>query len=381
MILYFNGCSYNHGCEAIVRSTNRIIDEELTLFSRNPAVDCLYGLDRIVEVREDSYNAIRWFSLRYLIAAMHFRISKSEYLQTKFARRAFFSAVKRGDICLSVGGDNYCYDNQQILAHYNQAIHMRGAKTVLWGCSVEPELLADEAIARDLARYDLITARESISYEALKAVNPNTVLVSDPAFALDRVDLPLPDGWVDGKMIGINASPLIVDCGNGALILDAYRRLFETILERTDCSIALVPHVVDPGNDDRTVLMKFLEEYRHTNRILMLEDYNCMEIKGYIARCRFFIGARTHATIAAYSSCVPTLVAGYSVKSRGIARDIFGTEEGYVIPVQNLESQQDLADAFYRLWQKENEIRTCLQNTMPAYISRAYEAAGYVHQL
>lgn len=381
MILYFNGCSYNHGCEAIVRSTKKIIDRELILFSRNPASDCLYGLDRIVEVREDSYNPIRRFSLHYLIAAIHFRISKSEYLQTKFARAAFFSAVKRGDICLSVGGDNYCYGNQQLLAHYNRGIHMRGGKTVLWGCSVEPELLDNPEIAKDLSQYDLITARETISYEALKAVNPNTVLVSDPAFVLDRVDLPLPDGWAEGNMIGINASPLILGSGNRDLILDAYRRLIETILEKTDCSVALIPHVVDPGNDDRTVLMKFLEEYRHTNRVVMLEDCNCMELKGYIARCRFFIGARTHATIAAYSSCVPTLVAGYSVKSRGIARDIFGTEEGYVVPVQGLQTETELADAFCQLWQREDDIRQYLQRRMPDYIARALEASAHLDRL
>lgn len=55
-----------------------------------------------------------------------------------------------------------------------------------------------------------------------------------------------------------------------------------------------------------------------------------------------FIGARTHATIAAYSSLVPTLVVGYSVKARGIARDLFGTEKNYVLPVQLLRKEEDL---------------------------------------
>lgn len=381
MILYFNGPATNHGCEAIVRATHKLLGKELTLASFTPEQDEKYNLDQIVQIIDNCGQVLQKNTLKWILYGIHHKLTGSELLYTWFSYEKLFSQIKKGDICLSVGGDNYCYGNQQILAHYNQAIHMRGAKTVLWGCSVEPALLADEAIARDLARYDLITARESISYEALKAVNPNTVLVSDPAFALDRVDLPLPDGWVDGKMIGINASPLILDCGNGTLILDAYRRLIETILAKTDCSIALVPHVVAPGNDDRTVLVKFLEEYRHTNRIVMLEDCNCMELKGYIARCRFFIGARTHATIAAYSSCVPTLVAGYSVKSRGIARDIFGTEEGYVVPVQNLASQQDLADAFYRLWQQENEIRTYLQKKMPDYKNKAYTAGELLRLL
>ena len=55
-----------------------------------------------------------------------------------------------------------------------------------------------------------------------------------------------------------------------------------------------------------------------------------MELKGFIARCRFFVGARTHATIAAYSSCIPTFSVGYSIKAKGIAQDIFGTYKNYV---------------------------------------------------
>ena len=57
---------------------------------------------------------------------------------------------------------------------------------------------------------------------------------------------------------------------------------------------------------------------------MILDEHNCMEMKGFIARCRFFVGARTHATIAAYSSCVPTLVVGYSVKAGGLQRDLLG---------------------------------------------------------
>lgn len=381
MFLYYNGLATNHGCEAIVRATYKLLGKELILASFTPEEDERYGLDQIVHIVGDYNQTPQKLSLKWFLYAIHHKLTGSDLLYTLFSHGQFFSRIRRGDICLSVGGDNYCYGNQQLLAHYNRGIHMRGGKTVLWGCSVEPELLDNPEIAKDLSQYDLITARETISYEALKAVNPNTVLVSDPAFVLDRVDLPLPDGWVEGNMIGINASPLILSSGNRDLILDAYRRLIETILEKTDCSVALIPHVVDPGNDDRTVLMKFLEEYRHTNRVVMLEDCNCMELKGYIARCRFFIGARTHATIAAYSSCVPTLVAGYSVKSRGIARDIFGTEEGYVVPVQGLQTETELADAFCQLWQREDDIRQYLQRRMPDYIARALEASAHLDRL
>ena len=100
----------------------------------------------------------------------------------------------------------------------------------------------------------------------------------------------------------------------------------------------------------------------------MIEDGNCCKLKGYIARCRFFVGARTHATIAAYSSCVPTLVIGYSVKARGIAKDLFGTEENYVLPVQQLREPDQLTNAFHWLEAREDSIRMHLTSRMQEYL-------------
>ena len=56
-----------------------------------------------------------------------------------------------------------------------------------------------------------------------------------------------------------------------------------------------------------------------------------------ISQCRFFIGSRTHSVIAAYSSGVPTLALGYSIKSKGIAQDIFGEYETYAVSYTHLD--------------------------------------------
>ena len=286
-----------------------------------------------------------------------------------------------GDVYLSIGGDNYCYAGKDILGHYNQIIHEKGGKTVFWGCSFEPSEM-DAATAKDIAQYDLITARESISYETLKAVNPNTILVADPAFVLDSVELPLPEGWKEGNTIGINASPLIMQCAkDGSVAYEAYRCLIKHILNTTDAAVALIPHVVIANNDDRIPLRNLYEEFVSSGRVLLIEDHNCCELKGYISRCRMFIGARTHATIAAYSTCVPTLVLGYSVKSKGIARDVFGTEEHYVLPVQEMRNPAELAGGFDWLLANEDNIRSHLKCVMPEYIQRAYTAAEAVSRL
>ena len=94
-----------------------------------------------------------------------------------------------------------------------------------------------------------------------------------------------------------------------------------------------------------------------------------------------FIGARTHATIAAYSTCVPTLVVGYSVKARGIAKDLFGSAENYVLPVQTLENKDDLINAFEWLRAEEEHIRTHLQQIMPEYKKSAAYGGELIKQL
>lgn len=383
IIFYAHAGSGNHGCEAIVRSSANMLRDAILLYSIRPEEDLKYGLNDILErIREDSNLRVRKYSISWLCARIQTKLTGSIVTEIYNQKRRMLDDIQSGDVAFSIGGDNYCYPGTDILAAINTNIRRKGAKTVLWGCSVEPELLKDPAIAKDIASYDLITARESISYEALKTVNPNTVLVADPAFTLERVDLPLPDGWVEGNMIGINASPLILQSGkDGQMVLDAYKELIKRILEATDCSVALIPHVVWESNDDRVPLKVLHDEFAGTGRVILIEDHNCMELKGYIARCRMFIGARTHATIAAYSSCVPTLVLGYSVKSRGIARDLFGTEENYVIPVQNLSSADELADGFDWLLANETAIREHLQSIMPEYKSRAYKALSSLEKL
>lgn len=377
--LYYHCGSANHGCEAIVRSTAKMLNTQLTLWSTAPDADIAYGVNGIVNVAEDTKRpptGARLFEFK-----VHHKLTGSDYLYTKFEHEDFFSSIRPGDICFSIGGDNYCYAGKDILGYYNQIIHEKGGKTVFWGCSFEPSEM-DAATAKDIARYDLITARESISYETLKAANPNTILVADPAFVLNTVELPLPEGWKDGNTIGINASPLIMQCAkDGGVAYEAYRHLIKHILDTTDAAVALIPHVVIANNDDRIPLRNLYEEFAPSGRVLLIEDHNCCELKGYISRCRMFIGARTHATIAAYSTCVPTLVLGYSVKSKGIARDIFGTEEHYVLPVQEIRDPDELADGFDWLVSNEESIRSHLKRVMPEYNQRAYTAAEAVSRL
>ena len=76
-----------------------------------------------------------------------------------------------------------------------------------------------------------------------------------------------------------------------------------------------------------------------------------------------------------------SLVVGYSVKARGIARDLFGTENGYVLPVQQLKESDELTQAFVRLYEKRDAIWAHLNETLPGYIARADEARKALEEL
>lgn len=370
---YLHAGSDNHGCEAIVRSTTEMLDETYKLYSLNPDKDIEYGIDKICEIKGDIPTPYQRRSIKWLLSAIQTKLTGKIDLAVKFQRKELLAEILAGDIFLSIGGDNYCYPGTDVLAAINRNIKKKGAKIVLWGCSVEPALLEQPEIAEDIKSFDLITARESISYEALSAINPNTIQVVDPAFTLPAEMLPLPDNWLEDNMIGINASPLILKSGKDSdTVYLAYKILIQEILNNTDCGVALIPHVVCDMNNDFDLLEELYNEFKESNRVILIGDHSCTELKGYIARCRFFIGARTHATIAAYSSYVPTLVLGYSVKSRGIAKDLFGTDKNYVLPVQSLCNADELAKHFMWIMEHENEIKEHLMKILPTYISKAY---------
>ena len=115
--------------------------------------------------------------------------------------------------------------------------------------------------------------------------------------------------------------------------------------------------------------------------MIEIGDASASELKGYISRCRLFIGARTHATIAAYSSCVPTLVVGYSVKAKGIAKDLFGTEEEYVSSGTGIAEPEDLIEGFEWLLSNEKEQKNKLESIMPSYREKAAQAKELLKKL
>lgn len=379
-----HGGSGNHGCEALVRTVSALMprDSEIKVFSKRPDEDKKY-IENIEIV--PCGQVLSRKTLEGLISKIKMKFFHQTLAYVKPAYKSLLKFVDKDTLAISIGGDNYCYDGMpEVLALLNKELKKKGAKTVLFGCSIEPGLLRGSKVIEDLSRYDLITARETITYEALKAVNVKTkvILAPDSAFTLPTVKKELPVGFLENNTVGLNISPLVLSCEEGEpILLKAYCRLIEYIIENTSMNIALVPHVVWSSNNDNLPINELYKKYKDTNRVIKIEDCNATELKGYISRCRFFVGARTHATIAAYSSCVPTLVVGYSVKSRGIAQDLFGTEEHYVHSVQDIKTEDALVGSFEWLMSHETEIYEHLQKVIPQYTQKIDRLVEEINRL
>lgn len=383
LVMYLHGGSGNHGCEAIINSTCHMIEEiPKLLVTNSEQEDRRYSLEPLCDILQERKIAEHFFAhVWYYVWRKVFRDPES------FMRYRFREVMGKNlaPLYLSTGGDMYCYElSKKEAVTANSAFNRAGAKTVLWGCSLEPELLKDPVIVEDMRRYALITPRESITTQALAdaGITENVKQFPDPAFALTPIETKLPSGFARNNTIGINISPMIVRHEKAeGITLENYRNLIDYILENTDCHIALIPHVMWKYNDDRLTAIELYNGYQGNERVVLFDDMPTQKIKYVISKCRIFIGARTHATIAAYSSCVPTLVVGYSVKARGIARDLFGTEENYVLPVQNLAEPKELTNAFSWMIEHESEIREKLQKIMPDYCKKAAEAGDEIRRL
>lgn len=382
ILLFLHGGSLNRGCEAIIRTCTAEIktqfpDAVIDLASYEPETDA--HLENIKNTFFHQQMPPEKYSWTWLKSAFFVKFFNTEKYHHRYTQKDIIAKIKNYDVFISVGGDNYCYGEQPGFYEINRLIKKAGKKLILWGASVGQEDLSPSKI-EDLKSFDLILARETLTEEVMKKAGcKNVKLVADGAFLMEKTELPLPEGFIENKTVGFNFSPLVF--GRNPQSKEAAFQLVEHILATTDFNIALVPHVTIAISNDEETLKEFFEKYKETNRVFLLPDnLNATEYKGYIARMRFFIGARTHATIAAYSTGVPTMVLGYSVKSKGIAKDIFG-EEKLVLGIDEISDAGKLIAKFEEMKNEEDSIKEILRNKIPHIKEMAQKAKGYLAEI
>lgn len=392
IILMIGGCRYNRGSEAIVRGCIKALragnpDIQLVLSSRDDNTGkalSIEGVDRYI--RRFTYDRNNKL-LRYSIGVMRY-VFRMNYWTDWMNHSVLLNECRDADLVIIVGGDNYdkAYGAFADMHSFNRTLKkiIKG-KMIFLNCSLNPEEINFKMI-KDLQLFDKVTAREQITYSKLKEFLPEGKLeyYPDIAFGMESEQIELPACFLAGEVVGINLSPLILKgtyTDNPEMVLQEYSKIVEYVVDALGKQVLLIPHVMD--NADLSILRKIYEKYKENERVFLLEDESLTapQIKYIIAHCYMYFGARTHSTIAAYSTCVPTLVLGYSVKSIGIARDIFGKEEGYVVPVQSVSEPDKLFETFKSFADKREQILHALKSVMPGYVEKANTYSEFFRKL
>ncbi len=361
-ILAGNASYDNRGCEAIVRGTTKI----LGAYFKDPRFICLsnyqneeqYHIQRVQEYDEDiKHLRSNCLSDKKEVITNFWRPRYLRYVYDYFFHpetikfRIYEQMIPHLDdaaAVLSVGGDNYSLDYgvPTLFTDLDDVVIEKGKPIVLWGASVGPfsaEPGYERYMSEHLKKITGIYARESatINYLSSIGVTDNVQAVADPAFIMDSVK---PEGIddeipIDKDAIGLNFSPLMAKyVTNGNIeewVLTAVK-IISHIAETTDMPIYLIPHVTNPISDDYSFMQQVISQLCSIDKsiTLMPPKYNAEETKWIISRMAVFAGARTHSTIAALSSGVPTLSFAYSIKAQGINRDIFGHTDYCLNPAQ-----------------------------------------------
>ncbi|WP_428505808.1 polysaccharide pyruvyl transferase family protein [Roseateles sp.] len=304
------------------------------------------------------------------------------------------------DMLLSIGGDNYSLDyDLGSLAYFvaiaEAALEM-GKPALLWGASAGPfsRLPAVERhMAEHLKRLSAVTVRETHTHAYLRGLGlkDNLHLVADSAFLLGREAVAREGFWPEGEdgVLGLNLSPLVDGvrkrAGASSELVDEAVRFVEGVVAHTRLGVLLVPHVApldgSTFNNDEIYLAQLQQRLQSLGgRVRSVPGgMNGCQLKDVIAGCRYFIGARTHATIAALSSGVPTVSIAYSIKARGINLDLFDHED-HVLDTRKVDAQS-LQQALDGLVHQEAAIRAHLAERLPEWRKRAARGADLVNAL
>jgi len=391
-LLVGHGGFYNRGCEAIVRCTVDIIkkilpDSSIVLSSYDSENDYLKIREagvRVDNVLPAHLNGARKPSLYWAWQALHRRALWADFSKNDYRYRKHY---KETDVVISIGGDNFSddYGSPEPFFRMLDSARSCGAKTVIWGASVGPfrPPEAERKWVEYLKRINLITVREdrTVEYLANLGVTNNVQRVCDPAFLLPASEPKIPIAF-DGSghmTVGIGMSGLAHKYGIMEQYLNAFVGFIRHITTRHGVQIMLVPHVVreKATQNDLAVCQELGRRVNGTCRWYVLpETLNACEMKWCIAKCDYFIGARTHSTIASLSSCVPTISVGYSIKARGINRDLLGCED-YVVDIKTIAAKS-LIDKFEQLRENRENIIRRLHVSMPRARENAERGGQYL---
>ena len=398
ILLTGNGAYHNRGCEGIVRGTMEILRQEfvngvqaqLGIVATKEVVAAQLESEIDPEVSAFPLSSLktRRGTLGWLSEKASAHLNLGIYPHLADLRKNVLSP----DLVLEIGGDNYSldYGRSNYFIAMDRHLQKRGNSVVLWGASIGPfdaDPIFSQRMFKHLRTLKAVFVRETDSLDYLYAngLTDNVYLMSDPAFIMtptapptNKISFELPVG-----AIGINLSKMAAYYRGqrpGDVNMKEWLAFCIKLVKSAatlNRPILLVPHVgvSNLGTEDFDLLLAVWRAVVKDVDVpvtVLTQDLNAAELKWIISHCAVFAGARTHSTIAAISSCVPTLSISYSMKAKGINRDVYGHLH-HCIHVTDL-SPENFTEHLRILLDDESSIRTYLSSRVKELQARAWDA-------
>ncbi|WP_258102672.1 polysaccharide pyruvyl transferase family protein [Marinoscillum sp. MHG1-6] len=327
-IIWANPYNPNLGVSALAYSAIALLDKSAKL-ANIPIELTIIGSsithrDKVVldgeEIEFDNIMAFDYFSIKSVV----------KYILNP--RKYGLGRISTMNLILDVGeGDSFSdiYGNKRFYRILNSKIFLSLLKKrqILLPQTIGP-FFSSKALSESkkaLEPIDLIYARDEQSFEYAQENFPGKEINKsvDMAFLL-----PFQQRKLEGDLIkvGLNVSGLLWKGGytqsNQFNLKVNYRDVIERIIEYflgLGVELHIIPHVVDTsksGEGDVPVCEEIVNS--HDGLLLAPIFKSAIDAKSYIAGMDFFIGARMHSCIAAFSAGVPVFPMAYSRKFIGL---------------------------------------------------------------
>jgi polysaccharide pyruvyl transferase WcaK-like protein len=353
------------------------------------------GVHRVI-----GYSKLAFKAFSYLACA---NINKNIHMDN--AGRIAFDLFFNADLVIIAGGGTFGGSKYRSLSGNLFPIYLAkklGKRVIVYGPSVEPFTSKPVKMATRFVfnRADIITVRESLTFELLKSLKLKTrfYLTADPAFLIGND--PLDKGIALLRKAGVATnSKLLVGITirdwnfpkevNSATkrtqYLDAIRQTIQNILETKDDAIIVIftTSINIPFNDDDRVIARQIKaSIKDTvrNRVIILtRDYTPHQIKSMIGNMDVFIATRFHSAVFALSMNIPLMmVATEPHKNRGIMEMMNLAE--YTLDASEVTSDALFA-TFNKLIDNQHSIAEQIAERLPLIKAQSMKNGQFLEEL
>lgn len=323
-----NGIDYSYGnlgCEALAYSVINILKTE----SEKNGIKLKYHFFFYKKIDEEIQKISKIFNIdreNISVTVMKLKkINKTIELINEYKKCDFIIDMSGGDSFSDIYGLK-----RMIKESIYKNIAIKNKIPIILG----PQTYGpyNKKISKILAKNILNKATMVFSRDEESAMLVKEISNIEPIVSTDLA-LRLPyskNNMLNGKNIGINISALMWYEGYGTnnhfgISLD-YREYIDKLIEflksKMDYKIYLISHVNANGIDkeDDYALCSILSKKYEINLAPKFSDP--IEAKSFISDLDILIGSRMHATIAAFSSSVPTIPVAYSKKFEGLYKSL-----------------------------------------------------------